>query len=75
MFGFDMVSCLELIIYGYDSKLLYELVLFLYNIIYLNMYFRKRMLIVNRLLGIIRYDVIKDIIKREIKSYGIFVLF
>lgn len=50
MFGFYMVNCLELIIYGYDSKLLYELVLFLYNIIYLNMYFRKRMLIVNRLL-------------------------
>lgn len=75
MLGFDTVSRLELTIYGYDSKLSHELALFLYNIIYSNTYFRKRMSTATRLPGIIRYDVTKDTTKREIKSYGIFALF
>lgn len=75
MLGFDTVSRLELTMYGYDSKLSHELALFLYNIIYSNTYFRKRMSTANRLPGIIRYDVTKDTTKREIKSYGIFALF
>lgn len=75
MLGFYTANRLELTIYGYDSKLSHELALFLYNIIYSNTYFRKRMSTVNRLPGIIRYDVTKDTTKREIKSYGIFALF
>lgn len=49
MRGFYTANRLELTIYGYDSKLSHELALFLYNIIYSNTYFRKRMSTANRL--------------------------
>lgn len=49
MLGFYTANRLELTIYGYDSKLSHELALSLYNIIYSNTCFRKRMSTANRL--------------------------